>query len=104
MLPVRQPLFSFALVSARSRSLFNPVKPVVEIEDETDRIELEEELPGGDFSFLLNLGFCRYPVGYFLVAGAGSNEGFEFFGVDLGESEEHLVKRAVEMIGTGSVS
>jgi hypothetical protein len=36
-----------------------------------------------------------------LVAGAGGNEAFEFFGVDSGESEEGLIKRAIEMIGAG---
>ena len=34
---------SFPLVRARSRSLFPPVEPVIEVEKEIERIQLEEE-------------------------------------------------------------
>ena len=34
-----------------------------------------------------------------LVAGSGGNEGFEFLGVDSGESEKDLIERAIEMVG-----
>jgi hypothetical protein len=44
----------------------------------------------------LDLRFFCYPIGYFLVASPGGEEGFEFPGVDAGESEEGLVKRAIE--------
>jgi hypothetical protein len=92
------------MVSKASRSLLSPVEPVVEVENKVHRVQLKEACPSGDFRFIFDLGLVGDPVCDLLVAGAGGNEGFEFFGVDSGESEKDLVDRAIEVIGASGAS
>jgi hypothetical protein len=50
----------------------------------------------------LDLRRFRDPASYLSVGCTGGDEVFELFGIDSSESEEGLIKRAVEMIGPGS--
>jgi hypothetical protein len=88
-------------VSARSRSLISPVKPVVQVQQKIGWVQLEQECPSRKSRLVLNFRFFFDPIGYFLVASTGGNKAFESLGVDLSESEEGLVERAIEMIGPG---
>jgi hypothetical protein len=81
--------------------LLPSVKPVVQVEQKIGWVELEEECPNCESGLILDFRFFCDPIGYFLVASTSGNEAFKSLGVDLSESEEGLVDRAIEMIGPG---
>ena len=63
---------------------------------------MESPAPGKNALRVLHLRLFFYPAGDIFITDTGSNELFEFFRVDSSKAEEHLVKRTVVVVGSGS--
>jgi hypothetical protein len=74
------------------------VQPVVEIEPQCKRVQVEKAGPRFDPAGVLDFGILSDPASNFVIVRSGCDELFKLLGIDLCESKKDLIHRTVEMI------